>query len=177
MGDNEAADTVDTSREDVTIAGLIFSMTNPYAPGHVCTAGEASQLNQVRHENLRNNFAAKVRAAVEAAETAGTDVDTATLQAELDEYDSKYQMGVRQRGAGGGRVVDPVAREARSIAKDMLNNALKKKGKKVGDLSAELLKEKIDEILAKYPNITEAAKQRVAERQAIAEQELDDIAA
>jgi hypothetical protein len=47
--------------EDVTIAGEVFKIDTPYTEGHTCTAGEASALNQVRHENLRNNFAKKVK--------------------------------------------------------------------------------------------------------------------
>lgn len=160
----------DSLREDVTISGLTFTLSNPYEEGHVATAGEASQLNQVRHENIRNNFAAKVKEAVEAGNP-----DTAALQAALDAYDSTYQMGVRTRTGGGGRVADPVTREARVIAKDALTAALKAKGKKISDVEAPVLKTTIDALLVKHPEWIEKARERVATRQAEAEAAAADL--
>lgn len=160
----------DNDREDVTIAGQTFSLSNPYEEGHVVSAGEASQLNQVRHENIRNNFAAKVKKAVED----GT-LNVEGLQAELDSYDSTYQMGVRTRSGGTGRVADPVQREARSIAKEVLTLALKGQGKKISDVEAATLKTTIDTLLVKHPEWVEKARERVESRRAEAEAAAADL--
>ena len=42
-----------------------FTVSTPYAEGHVITAAEAKALNQVRAENIANNFRAKIKAAKE----------------------------------------------------------------------------------------------------------------
>lgn len=160
-------------REQVTIAGVVFTLNAPYDEGHECTPGEASQLNQVRHENIRNNFAKRVAKAVEEAGSA-TLVNVEAIQTELDQYDAGYSMGIRSRGTGVSRTTDPVLREARSIAKDALANALRAKGRKISDLAPELLKTKIDEILSRHPEFTEKARERVAEKQALAASTLDE---
>src|SRR6516162_3885340 len=55
----------DVAYGSMTIQGLQFDIKTPYKEGHMITAGEASQLNQVRMENIRNNFASVVRNAVQ----------------------------------------------------------------------------------------------------------------
>ena len=48
--------------EQIIIQGVTFNVPTPYAEGHVLATNEASALNQLLHENLRNNFASKVKA-------------------------------------------------------------------------------------------------------------------
>ena len=152
--------------EQITVAGNIFSAPVRYEEGHELTAGEASALNQTFHENLRNNFAKKVRDAVEA----GT-FDLSTAQAEFDAYANAYQFGVRT-GGGGGSTRDPIMTEAMGIAKTNIKAALEKKGIKIRSVEAAAVNELAKKLIAKNPANKELAKQRVEEAKAAAATDL-----
>lgn len=158
-----------TPKTTITIASKSFTVPQPYAAGHVLTANEASAVNQVFAENLRNNFASKVKAADEA----GT-FDQDVLQGALDDYANDYEFGVR---TGGGRTGDPVRQEAMNIARDMVRKAIAKKGLKVSDYSGKAISAKAQEVLdsGKYPQILETAKARVESARDIADVEIDSL--
>jgi len=153
-----------TMSEQITIQGLTFNVPVPYSEGHPLTAGEASALNQVFHENLRNNFAARIKKLKEAA----APIDADELQKALDEYAGSYAFGVRTSG-GPRAVADPVKREAINLAKAAIKAALAAKGKSVKDAGGnEWLAEKAAELVETRPQFTEQAKARLAEQQALA---------
>lgn len=160
-----------TPREEYTIAGESFSIPQPYTVGHVLSAGEASQLNQVFAENARNNFAKRVTEAKE-----GGSFDLSIFQGQLNDYLNDYEMGVR---TGGGRTGDPVRAEAMNIARDQVRKALVKKGFKLADVSAKKVSELAAGVLgkadAKADQIMALAKQRVEATKEIADLELGDI--
>src|SRR5215475_6605845 len=107
------------SYDQITIQGHVFRVPIRYAAGHTLNDGEAGALNQTLHENLRNNFASKVRDGVEA------NVPLETLQQQLDDYASDYQFGVR---TGGGFRGDPVMTLAMNAAREVIRQAIKAKG-------------------------------------------------
>ena len=165
----------------ITIQGIEFEVPQPYTEGHVVTAGEASALNQTLAENLRNNFAPKVKAAAaeyrktnnlaEDAEVAPSNLDSDALQADLDKYAETYEFGVRT--AGGTRTpMDPVGREAHRIATERVVAALKKNNIKLNSVSKEKMSELVTSTVAKYPDITAEAKRRVEAASSFA---LEDI--
>lgn len=151
--------------EQITIAGHSFNVPVRYEEGHELTAGEASALNQTYHENLRNNFAKKVK-------DAGASADLAALQAELDQYAQQYQFGVRT-GGGGGVSRDPVMAEAMRIAKKQIGDLIRAKGGKPGDYEADAITNAAKTLLQKSPDIMETAKRVVAERQSVAGSQID----
>jgi hypothetical protein len=102
--------------DQITIQSKVFRVPIKYAAGHVLKDNEAGALNQTFHENLRNNFASKVRDGVEAG------LDDQTLQQQLDDYASTYEFGVR--GAGGTRG-DPVITLAMNLARELIRRAIK----------------------------------------------------
>jgi hypothetical protein len=155
--------------EQITIAGKTFNAPLRYEEGHELTAGEASALNQTYHENLRNNFAKKVKDAVEAGA-----FDEAAAQKEFDAYAEAYAFGVRT-GGGGGATRDPVMREALNIAKDRINAALVKKNIRPSSVDAAIKTAKAKELIAKRPDILELARTRIAEAQALATADLDEF--
>lgn len=106
--------------DQITIQGTMFRVPIRYAAGHSLTEGEAGALNQTFHENLRNNFASRVRDGVEAG------VAMEILQQQLDDYANDYQFGVRS--GGGGYRGDPVMTLAMNIAREMVRAAVKSKG-------------------------------------------------
>lgn len=167
----------------ITIQGLEFEAPQPYAAGTVeLTPGEASALNQTLAENLRNNFAPKIKAAMEEyrkannlaedAEVPVANLDQDALIAQFNEYADKYEFGVRT--AGGTRTpTDPVEREAMRIGRERVKAALNKKGIKIDSVSKEKMSELIQQVLSKYPDIKEEAKRRVDATASIALDGLD----
>lgn len=153
--------------ESLTIAGQSFQAPVPYAEGHELTANEASALNQTFHENLRNNFAKKVKEGLEAG------VPVATLQEQFNEYAANYRFGERTGGGGGSR--DPIQSEAMNIARTKVKEALRKAGKKISDFEASAINGAAKALIEKDPSITELAKQRVAQVQEAATGDLGDV--
>ena len=155
----------------ITIQGLLFDVKQPYSEGHVLTAGEASQLNQVRAENIRNNFASTIRTAITTyreANKLGEDeevpldqLDKDDLDDKLAEYDATYVMGIRGGPTGPRTPTDPIMREAYRIAQEKVKTALKKKNVTISSVSKEKMDEYIKGVIAKYADIMEEAKRRV----------------
>lgn len=158
------------AREDYTIAGKTFSILQPYGEGHVLTAGEASALNQTFAENIRNNFAAKVKEAVEA-----NTFDQEVFQGALDDYQEEYEFGVRR--GGGGRTSDPLQAEALNIARDLVRQALVKKGIALKDVTGADVTRLAKDLISsgKYPEIMTAAQARVAAAQNVTAVELGEL--
>lgn len=153
--------------EQITIAGEVFHAPVRYEEGHELTAGEAAALNQTYHENLRNNFAKKVKDAKD-----GGSFDLAALQEEFSQYAEDYQFGVRT-GGGGGATRDPVQVEAQAIARGQIRAMIKKKGKK--NVSPKAITAAVKQLLEKNPHIYELAKERVAQAQAAAHESLAEL--
>lgn len=151
--------TDETPRTEITIQGTTFIAPEPFTEGHTLNANEAAALNQLLHENLRNNFAGKVKAAIEEAGGSVENIDGAALQAEFDEYAKGYEFGIRRSGP---RVpLDPVAREAQKIAKGLIAKKLKANKVKLDDLPEGKLEALVAAVLAANPAIIETARARV----------------
>lgn len=115
----------ETQMKNLTIAGVNFEAPFKYAAGHVLTESEARALNQTRFENLRNNFASKVKASVEGADGA---IPQADLPKAFAEFEAAYDFSMP--GAGGGTArLDPVEKEALAIAREVVRAKLAKAGK------------------------------------------------
>lgn len=188
----------DTTTRDITIQGVVFSVAQPYAAGTVeLTEAEANALNQTRAENIRNNFAGKVKAAredaVKAATPEGVEPDLsaealkavelsdsvlASLAEDLANYDAEYIFTMAS--AGGGRApVDPIAKEALSLAKAAVTGKLKAAGTTVKAYTeTEEGQAKYDNAvatLAAHPEYLKAAKKNVAEREKLANAGIEDL--
>lgn len=158
--------------ESITIQGFEFTAPAPYNEGHVLTAVEAGVLNQTFQENLRNNFAGRVKAAKEAdALGEGNEgyvaLNIDELRTEFAEYAAEYKFGVRRAGATVTR--DPVMARAMVQARKIIKDAIKNQGL---DLAA--YKDQIDTLAENYLNgdgapIVEAARESLAREQAAAQ--------
>lgn len=146
----------------ITIYEEEFTVTTPYAEGHVITAAEAKALNQVRAENIANNFRAKIKAAKE-------DGTLDKVRADLATYDAEYVFTLAS--VGGGRTpVDPVEREAKRLAEQLVTNMIREqKGMTKKDyLAQEGGEERFAENVAKLMERAEviaAAKKAVKQRE------------
>lgn len=172
-----------TPRINRPIGGVILSIPQPFAEGHVLTANEAASMNQTYLENVGNNFRSKVTGFKKVAITgkenpskaeldAVTDkqVDDFTgevekdqsllpiekIQAEFEALVAGYQMNVRRAGAGTSYT--PEEKAARSIAKDKLKTALVKRGTKLNTVSADWWEREISRLLDKENPVVKGDK-------------------
>lgn len=155
--------------DQITIQGNTFRVPLRFAAGHVLKENEAGALNQTFHENLRNNFAKKVK-------DAGENPDLAALQAELDSYAESYAFGVRT-GGGGGATRDPVMSEAMRIAKKQIGDLIRAKGGKVNDYEPAAITNAAKALLQRPEGeqIMAVARARVEEQKNLAAGSLEDL--
>ena len=107
--------------KSLMIAGLTFEAPFKFQAGHVLNEAEARTLNQTRFENLRNNFAPKVKASQEGKEGA---IAVADLAAEFAKFEAAYTFSVPGAGGTSSRSLDPIEREALAIARDVVKEKL-----------------------------------------------------
>lgn len=159
------------STKNITIAGRIFTVAQPYAPGPIeLTEGEAAALNQVRAENIRNNMATKVKeATVDLPEDADAPQEIVDAVAA---YDAEYVFALR--AAGAPRETDPVQSEARKIARVTLTAAMKNAGKTRKDYSEDAYDAMLDKVAASE-QVQKAAAKAVRERSKLAEDAMAGI--
>lgn len=171
-----------TATQSVRIQGFDFTVKAPYAEGHVLTAVEASNLNQLLAENIRNNVAGKIKTAKEKFVEAGGVADAFTLDIEVEHegamvslrsllqgYADAYQFGVRT--ARTAEPVDPTEREAKRIATEMVNSALAANNIKKKDLEEGLYDEMVSKVMAR-DDVQKEAKRRVQKKESIGLDEL-----
>lgn len=186
----------DTNLKSITIQGEEFEVSQPYAEGHTCSEAEAKALNQTRAENIRNNMAAKIKAALKEAGTTtdaeGKEVQNplpdsvmADLVAEVADYDASYEFTLAS--VGGGRASrDPIEIEATKIAKASIVASLKAQGRTLKSVThdeagneieggADRLAAAIAKV-ASSDEVVKAAKKAVAERNKLASADLADLA-
>lgn len=159
------------------IDGESFTISQPYAEGHVVTAAEAKALNQTRSENIGNNLREAVKAA-KAKRDAATDADPTDFNNLADlvaKYDAEYTFAM---GGGGTstRKLDPIEREAKKIADEIIKAHLAKTGRKVGTTPegetdeswAEKIEAQRDKLMVS-DEVVKRAKKNVADRQKVAD--------
>ena len=142
----------EVASKEIQILGEKFVVNTPFVEGHTCTAAEAKVLNQTRGENLGNQF----RPRIKALQNGNADNDTIeSIQADFAERNNTYEFTLASVG-GGSRTMDPVEKEARKIARDLLADHLAKDGRKIGTApdgeTKESWKEKTDEQIANISN-------------------------
>ncbi len=160
-------------KQRLTIQGVDFEIDSPYSEGYKLKSNEASAMNQLLAENVRNNLAsivrnAKLKAAgwddakikaskVEQMTPAAegvtlSDDEIADLQSQIDEYVTSYEFGVRT-----GRARSPFEKAIEDIVTEMLDKALKANGFS----PSKMLKEDRSKYDALYTRVLEANKEEV----------------
>lgn len=142
------------SNREMTIAGVLFTVSTPYAEGHVVNAAEAKTLNQTRCENISNAMRKRVDELKE-----GDTISEENLVKARDlvaEYDAGYVFSLASAG-GSSRSKDPLQKECESLARAAITAQLKAAGRKVSDVDKEALANKIAEV-AEMPEIVKRAK-------------------
>lgn len=143
----------------ITVGGQQFEINQPYVEGHVLTAVEARVLNQVRSENIGNNFRKVVK-------EAGEDAAKLSKAAEdIAAYDAKYTFAM---GGSTREPIDPVDREARRLAAAAVKAKVEEKGHKFKDwkeANAEKYEALVEEV-SQRESVIKQAKQIVKARSA-----------
>lgn len=150
---------------NLTIAGHVFDVSDDprIVPGATMTEGHVHTLQQTRRENIRNNFAMRVKNLGDEPSAA----DLEKLQSDLNEYAEKYEFGVRQAGSGR-RVVDPVEKEMLRLAKEAIATAyFAKNGERITGAALTEAAEKLLE--ARGEDYAKRAKRAIREREQAAE--------
>lgn len=105
------------------INGTAFELSDPYSEGHVCNVAEARVLNQVRSENIGNNLRSKIKDLLDAGDTLGA-------QAAVAEADKLYTFN-HATVTATSKKIEPVEREALTIARDVIKRKLAETGRKI----------------------------------------------
>jgi hypothetical protein len=162
--------------QTVTIQGAQYVIPAPYAAGHVLTEVEAAVLNQTFAENVRNNMAARMKAAAEKNEPIPG-------EAEVREYAKSYSFGIRQPR---GESADPVETEFRRMARQVVLDALRAKNKSLKDVIAasgdeeadkaareQWMDAAIESVRTRRPDVFDSAKAVVEARKSVRTAPLD----
>jgi hypothetical protein len=150
---------------EITIQGLKVPLEDKYAPGHQIDLGEARALNQLRRENLRNNFGPRVKAAVSAA------VPEEALQDMFKEYAQAYSFSTNP---GERNAMSKLEYHQRALAKEALGAIMKRKGLSMDEMSPDHLEVAIATLIRERPSIREEALARVQTADASVADMLDD---
>jgi hypothetical protein len=154
----------------LTIKGQVFEVEDDTSivVGAPLTEGQVSALQQTRRENIRNNMSKKVEEALNGSSQL-SDESMSRLQALVDEYAGKYEFGVRQPGAP--RVTDPVEKEARAEAAEVIKAAYyARKGERV---KGEALTEAVNDLMeARGEEYRAQAREKLARREKASEEML-----
>jgi hypothetical protein len=149
--------------KSITVAGIALTISAPYSAGHAINDAEAKALNTIRAENIGNN----VRKAIndlKAGLPEGVELTAeqlAAIQKQVSDYDANYVFEMRT--STGPRVIDPIGKEAVSIARALLSKALADAKITRKDYGDEKYAAKLAEI-ASAPAVLDAAKKAVASR-------------
>jgi hypothetical protein len=107
--------------------------------------GEAAALRQTKVENLRNNFATKVKAAMNGSTELAPEA-LSELQSAFATYATEYKFGVRAAGEPKQKL-DPITREMLKLAKSDFIAAYKAKYDETPD--KDLVNERAEQLLEK----------------------------
>lgn len=156
-----------------------FSVSDPYQEGQPLDAKAAAVLNSSRAEHISHQLRSFVKSPEglnieEPAKHEFTAEEIKAMKGKTKELDKNFEFGA----GGGGRTGDPVAVEARRIARSAVDAKLEaagktktKKDEAVSDPATQISHENyttlVNEVAAR-PNVLEKAKANVAEAEAAA---------
>lgn len=162
----------ETPTMNMSIEGLVFEVSAPYAEGHTVNEAEAKALNQMRKENIGNN----VRKAIKDLKSGEEFTDEEEVQAReiVAEKDANYEFTLASaRGSGTSR--DPLETMCNRLAREYLNSKIQEAGHTVKAYKEtngeDAYNEKVAEI-AENEQIVALAKERLSQREKLADIEI-----
>lgn len=140
----------------ISILDVDFEIAQPYAAGPIeLSEAEAKVLNQTRAENLGNAFRRKIK---EAKESENPGEALAKLREDFTAYEADYVFTLASAGSGAS-VLSPVEREARKLARKLLNAKIQEAGKSVKGYKAEVGDEAYEAKLAEIATMEAVEKE------------------
>lgn len=155
----------------MVIAGIEFTVSLPYAAGHVVTDAEARALNQTRCENISNAMRKKIESLRDVPGDKVNDKGEPIMEGFSEEalqkaaelvaaYEAEYSFSMP---GAVRRPVDPLEKEALSIARAEVTRLIKAEGLKVKDVDEAVIEANVEEF-AKNKQVIELARKRLAEK-------------
>lgn len=149
-----------------------FTLSDPFLPGHLLSPEEASALNGLRAENIRNILGKRI-AAVSATNGGGgsggglSEEALLKIEEEAARLDREYQFGVRRAYNRPG----PIERVAMEIARAKVVAAARRDGETLSEeqLASEALQ------LVTDPEVLAEARAQVTENQKVASEALESL--
>lgn len=160
------------------VNGVEIEVPYQFTADHALTENEARFLNRTLASTICNYYAGDMRRAVEAHNKAHpkSKITVADLewdhQAEFDAKFTEYELGVSNRGEGGG-AHDPVARAMRAIAAAEVKKLITAKGLKIGAFFAA----KDDNGVSKFDALVAQFTDKNAWVRTLAERQVEEQAA
>lgn len=151
-----------------------FELSEPFREGHRLSAAEASALNSLRAENIRNNAARELTRAAHGASGPLGPSALAKFTAWVEAYDREYRFAersVRKAQGGGAAGSAPFDRALRAIATREARVMANRQGRELGEAELEVT---VVALMGLSELQAEAAAE-VSAAQAIAEEALEDI--
>ena len=158
----------------IVVQGVQVDVSTPYQPGHALTEAEAKALNQLRLENIRNNVAPKVKELKdgrEATELSQEELNKVTQIVQERDANYEFTMG---GGGGGGRTADPLEKELRSLAREIVSGKIREKGYKIKDVPKEKVESLMEQVMGNE-DVQKMAQKRLKEKQKIADASAADL--
>ena len=159
--------------KEISLLDQVFSISAPYAAGHVLLEAEAKALNQTRAENIGNNFRKKVKAALDGIplKEGGPIPTLADITAEIAAYDATYNCSMP---SAGREPIDPVEREAKKIATQIVSEKIRASGRKIKDVDEDKFDGAVAKIMEREDVQAEAKRRVKAQKKAVTES-LDEL--
>ncbi len=159
----------EVATKEITVQGVLVTVTTPYTAGHQLTEAEANALNQMRAENIGNNVR---KAVAEIVKEAGDEIANLSseqlqkIQALVAERDATYIFTLAS-ARGGREPTDPLEKECLSLARKYITSKLREAGTTqkayIEQQGEDAFNSKLEEV-AKHPEIIKLAKKNLAAR-------------
>ena len=156
----QASTEQDSGKNTITIQSYKFDVETRYVEGHTLSENEASALQGLLQENVRNNFAKTIKGLVE--ENKGQPLNDGQLekiQKIFTKFVSEYEFGKRRVAAV--RSLNPLDKEVKRIATEKLKEILASKGKSWTETPKDQRNALIARIIEINPAITQLAQSNI----------------
>lgn len=153
----------------ISVYGVTANIDEPYAEGHTINAAEAKALNQTYAEAVGNNTRSQLKKLLPEGEKAMPEAQHAEARKIIEDYNKDYEITLASTTTR--TTLDPVEKEAKKIASDLIKGKMKADGIALKDVDKDKLNEKIATVM-QNEKVIAAAKKAVAARSKVS----DDLA-
>lgn len=125
--------TDENEKIEITVSGIDFLVSTPYAEGHELTKAEARAINQLRASRIGSHLRKLVTENLDSEGTLSADAE-AECAARLAELDAEFEFTLANTSGGA---VSPVESRALIIARKILHEKIREADIKIGDYKTQ----------------------------------------